>query len=346
MIGKVLQTGKKKSVIIKYCIFIVLILAVILYVKNSIQDILREVKKTSAEELAVMLGLSFLYFGIEGRVISVLAKKYCPSFSLTRGMRCAYFCNFYRIVTFGSGTGIAEIYYLNRSGVDGVRATGMSLVQYIIQKITTAIYGIAGYFVFYHMMKELTGEYEGILEVGFFVSLVIVGALVLISTSSAFSCSVFWGMKRVCRGKEKWMDRIGTWEGQIEILQREAKELLKDRKKLLRLFGYDFVKMTLWYLIPYVVMRGYEGLPPVFAAALMAVVFTLAGVLPAPSGFGSLELVFVLLYGKITGNAKAVSAILLFRFVTNIIPFVIGAVENFRFQRVCGSKQRSENITV
>ena len=79
------------------------------------------------------------------------------------------------------------------------------------------------------------------------------------------------------------------------------------------------------------------------SAALMAVTFTLVGVIPAPSGFGSLELVFVLLYGRITGNAKAVSAILLFRFVTNIIPFVIGAVENFRFQKVTGQGRKEKD---
>lgn len=341
-----LQEGKKKKTAIKYAVFIVLILIVIWYFRDSIRDILNEVINTSLEELAVMMILSFLYFMIEGRIISVMAKKYNPSFSLFRGMGCAYFCNFYRIVTFGSGTGIAEIYYLNRSGVDAARATGMGLVQYIIQKITTAIYGIAGYYLFYRAMTELTVGYDSLLSLGFFVALVIVGALILISTSSAFSRTILFWMKKICRKKEKWMERVEKWEEQIGILQREAKELLKDKKKLLRIFGYDFLKMTLWYLIPYVVLRECAGLSPAFAASLMAVVFTLAGVLPAPSGFGSLELVFVLLYGKLTGNAKAVSAILLFRFVTNIIPFVIGAAENFRFQKVCDREKKEDAVSL
>ena len=341
-----LRAGKRKKIVIKYSIFIVLILIVIWYFKDSIRDILNEVRNTSLEELAVMMGLSFLYFLIEGRIISLMAKKYNPSFSAVQGMGCAYFCNFYRIVTFGSGTGIAEIYYLNHSGVDGARATGMSLVQYIIQKITTALYGIAGYYLFYRAMTDLTAGYDGLLSLGFFAALVIVGVLVLISTSSAFSRTILFWMKKICRGKEKWMGRVEEWEEQVGILQREAKELLRDKKKLLRIFGYDFLKMTLWYLIPYVMLRESEGLSAVFAAALMAVVFTLAGVLPAPSGFGSLDLVFVLLYGKLTGNAKAVSAILLFRFVTNVIPFVIGAIENFRFQKVCDSGQGKEDAVL
>ncbi|MGN1142077.1 MAG: YbhN family protein [Oliverpabstia sp.] len=340
------QTGKKTRIAVKYGVFAAIILIIIFYFRDSIRDILYEVENTSLEELTVMIILSFLYFLIEGRIISMMAKKYNSSFSLLKGIGCTYFCNFYRIATFGSGTGVAEIYYLKRSGVDGARATGMSLVQYIIQKITTALYGIVGYYLFYRSMEKLVVGYETLLSFGFFAALVIAGVLLMISTSDTFSGTIFYWVKKICREKEKWMRRTEKWERQIAILQAEARELLKDKKKLLKILGYDFVKMTLWYLIPYVTLRNGAGLSIAFSAALMAVTFTLAGVIPAPSGFGSLELVFVLLYGRITGNAKAVSAILLFRFVTNIIPFVIGAVENFRFQKVTGQDRKEKDAAL
>ena len=45
----------------------------------------------------------------------------------------------------GSGSGVAEIYYLNTRGIEAGTATGMSLVQYILHKVAVALYGITGF---------------------------------------------------------------------------------------------------------------------------------------------------------------------------------------------------------
>ena len=72
--------------------------------------------------------------------------------------------------------------------------------------------------------------------------------------------------------------------------------------------------------------EGQGSLPAVADILLMAVVYMLAGVIPAPSGIGSLEFVFWLFFSPSVGGQAAISAILVFRFATWFMPFVMGAV--------------------
>mgnify|MGYP006949003448 FL=1 len=58
----------------------------------------------------------------------------------------------------------------------------------------------------------------------------------------------------------------------------------------------------------------------------MAIAYMLAGVIPAPSGIGSLEFVFLLFFNCFAGEMYTVPAILVFRFTTWLVPFIIGGI--------------------
>lgn len=49
------------------------------------------------------------------------------------------------------------------------------------------------------------------------------------------------------------------------------------------------------------------------------------GVIPTPAGIGSVEAVFTLLFRRLLPEAKALSAVLLYRFATMLLPCAIGA---------------------
>ena len=126
-------------------------------------DILNELSRTSAEKIGeLVIILSAGYFVLEGLVIKILAVKYDPEFSLAQGTSCAYYCCFYKMITFGSGGGIAEIYYLNKRGVPAAKATGMDLVQYMLQRMSIVVYGLLCVLVFFKDVKEPLEGYKSI----------------------------------------------------------------------------------------------------------------------------------------------------------------------------------------
>lgn len=101
---------------------------------------------------------------------------------------------------------------------------------------------------------------------------------------------------------------------------------------LLRLFLCNVLKFTTWYIIPWIVFCNslggeYGDLPFSFLQcfALTSLSQSLAGVIPTPAGIGSVEAVFTLLFRRLLPEAKALSAVLLYRFATMLLPCVIGA---------------------
>lgn len=262
---------------------------------------------------------------MEGAVISVLAQKYVRCFGLAEGVRCAYYSCFYKVITLGSGSGVAEIYYLNKKGIDTPKAAGMSLVQYILHKLAITVYGFICYLISYRRIKALVFEYEHYVFFGCMIGAGIAGFLLLISTSAFFSGKLFQFIKRFVSRKSKWAKKLAYLELQVRDLQIEVKELLKE-KKLLKIFLIDIMKVSFWYLIPAAVFNGRYGIDMEVSILLSSLSVMLAGVVPVPAGFGSLEIVFILLFGQLCGGESAVSLMLLYRFAITIVPFITGGL--------------------
>ena len=105
-------------------------------------------------------------FLAEGGVIAALARSYTDAVSFGSGVACALYCSFFRLITFGSGSGIAEVYYLNRKGMKGAEATGMSLVQYLIQKITLCLMGALSFFLLFYLCETVYRRIRGVYRSG------------------------------------------------------------------------------------------------------------------------------------------------------------------------------------
>ena len=136
--------------------------------------------------------------------------------------------------------------------------------------------------------------------------------------------------KRYGKKHPSWETKLTGAGHKLALLQSESRSLLKDPLLLLRLFLCNLLKFTTWYLIPWFVYGGSaaaDALP--FTAlqcfSLTALSQSLAGVIPTPAGIGSVEAVFVLLFRRLLPEAKALSAVVLYRFDTMLLPCAIGA---------------------
>ena len=62
-----------------------------------------------------------------------MASGIVPTYRLKYGIATAYRCEFYRLITFGSGTGIAEIHYLHKKGI--VKLNKVSFLESLHNKM-------------------------------------------------------------------------------------------------------------------------------------------------------------------------------------------------------------------
>lgn len=319
-----MKVKKSEKIWMKGILIIVLGCAVIYQFKDLILEGIQEMQKISSGKVIVIIFLSLMYMGLEGCIIMQMAGSYKSTLSLRKCIECAYYCAFLRLATFGSGAGVGEIYYLNKAGIKIAKATSVSLIQYMIQKISIAIYSGFSFLLFYPVVNSYMGSYTKYLLPAVCITIVIAIAIILISVPSKISDGLIKIMEKAAFRCVRWQEKIEKAKEQVEILQESARELLHEKKKLLIVFLLNFLKYTCWYMIPFV-------LYPSDITLGKSILFTslttmLAGVIPVPGGLGALEAVFLILFSPIVSKDRAVSIALLYRFVTTMIPFAFGGI--------------------
>ena len=114
---KIRKTKKShKKVILKWIILLVLLGMALYFYRNSLQEILEGIQALSVRQLLISCLIAMVFFLTEGYIVYYMAHPIEASYSWTKGIRVAYLCEFYRILTLGSGSGFAAIYYLQKDG--------------------------------------------------------------------------------------------------------------------------------------------------------------------------------------------------------------------------------------
>lgn len=320
----------------KWLFVLALIFLVCVANRKVLPEILREAARTSPILIGMSCLLSAGYFLTEGKIIQVMTGlneplRHQSAFTWGKGIACAFYCEFYRVATLGSGSGIAEIYYLNSYGVQAGTATGMSLVQYIMYKLAVAAYGIAGFLILTAKGESCVRGYGKLMLLGCLITVLVTAALLFVAIGKRACSVIFTFLKK--KGKGRWEEKLLALEEQAELCQKEAGLLLKNPKKLLCIILLNILKVSFWYAVPWLFLAGKIPLSLPEIMLLTALIQMLAAVIPVPSGIGSVEYVFTLFFGVYAGSVSAVSAALMYRFATFLFPCIPGGVLAFRHYR-------------
>lgn len=331
------DSGKVLSPILKYLLkyllkllFVCLLLGILYYsFKDSMEDMITELSKVSPQVILVLFLSVVVYHLCEGHITWLIVHKTHPEYPRRKGFCNAFYCSFYKTATLGSGSGIAGIYYLNKAGIPVPNATGMYLFQYIVHKVSMAVFSLLLFLVTYGFIHASFADYQGYILLGFAGVCMIAGVLLAVATVPWMQTACNLLANRFRAKHPSWEEKLTGAGHKLALLQAESRSLLKDPLLLLRLFLCNLLKFTTWYLIPWMVFRSSTTEDMPFTAlqcfSLTALSQSLAGVIPTPAGIGSVEAVFVLLFRRLLPEAKALSAVVLYRFDTMLLPCAIGA---------------------
>lgn len=327
----------------KWLLVLALVILVCLANRQSLPEILREVGRTPPMVIGAACLLSVGYFLAEGAIIHYMTKRYRPEFTFREGVSCAFYCAFYRVATLGSGSGVAEIYYLNTRGIEAGTATGMSLVQYILHKIAVALYGITGFVILCVHGDAVVRSYRLQMVLGCILTALITAVLITAAAGKKITARFFRLLDKKLKPGSRAEQKARTFQKQAELCQHEGCILLHDKKELLIVCLLDAVKLSCWYVIPWILFAGTASLSLVDTILLTGLIQTLAAVIPCPSGIGAVEYVFSLFFGTYISGVSAVSASLVYRFATFLFPCIPGAVLAWRHFR-WNKKRRMDHI--
>ena len=325
------DTIKKRLKFAGKLLFVCLLLGILYYsFRDSMGDMLTELANVSPQVVLSLFVTVILYHICEGHITWLIVHKTHPEYPRWKGFCNAFYCSFYKTATLGSGSGIAGIYYLNKSGIPVPNATGMYLFQYIVHKVSMAVYSLLLFLVTYGFIHASFADYQGYILLGFAGVCVIAGVLLAVATVPWMQTACNLLAHRLGKKHPSWEEKLTGAGHKLALLQAESRALLKDPLLLLRLFLCNLLKFSTWYAIPWIVFSGSAAagdLPftTLQCFSLTALSQSLAGVIPTPAGIGSVEAVFVLLFRRLLPESKALSAVVLYRFDTMLLPCAIGA---------------------
>lgn len=309
-------------------IIILLLMISIWIYRDSFRDILEGITQVSPTELVNSSLFAVLFFVLEGMIIYSLSVTAVSDYRIKYGISIAYCCEFYRLITFGSGTGIAEIHYLHKKGVEPAIGTGISILQFIMKKVGVAILGIISFLLLYCFpdTKELCREYIVFLAIGCIITAAIVLFLLAVTLSNNVMTFVLWLADKFTAKFPAASKKAASLKDQVRLLNESGHILLRQKRTLIQVIILNLCKLTAVYCIPAYLLQDKCSLGFIECTALMAVVYMLAGVIPAPSGIGSLEFVYLLFFGTFADPEITVPSLLVFRFVTWILPSLAGGL--------------------
>ena len=320
-----MSTKGTKTKIALNLLLLIGILAIIYYLINqSFADIFAELLSTSLVVIVAALVLGTLYQLVEGRSIKEIAEPFANDFSTIDGFWTSCYIAFYRIVSFGTGTLISEIYFYNKKGMKFSQGAGVTALHMIMYKLAVITYAIIGLIVQFSLFYSKGPSMIWFIIAGIVLTGLIIAFLLLISISlnlQIFFVSVSNKLFKSQRLR-KWVDTCNT---QIYSLRETVQMIVKDRTALLRIYFWNMLKLLFWYVMPYIfLVENHPNIDFLLTFSFISFAVVLSGVIPTPAGIGSFEFVYLLLFKPLVGTVDAVSSLILYRFSSFILPFIYG----------------------
>lgn len=324
---------KNKKFLLKLIFVLVLIAAILYTFRDSAGPIVREIRVTAPWVLAAICISSIVYHLFEGWITYSLAKQYNPRFRYFSAVGCAFYCSFYRVATLGSGSGVAAIYYLGKHNVEYSHGTGLYMVQYMMHKVSIAIFSGLFFLINWHVMIGHFKKYGVYLLLAYAVTVVIVIALLLVACTTKLNGILFL-LTGLLKKSEKMKDKMESLEEKCIIMQTSTAELLHVRGLIFSMIIKNLIKVCFWYAIPFLIVLGKVDLTLLDSLSITSLSVMAAAVIPTPAGIGSTEFIMTALYQVVMGVELAGTTTLLYRFATFVFPFVVGGVMIFFMRRM------------
>ncbi len=319
-----MEKEKKKK---PYYLIVVGIALIIMYFvfKDSLEDILVEIKNIELNTIFKLMILGFIPFLIEPIIIKMLLKDE-KDLTYRKALSSTFNAWFYRGVTFGTGTQIAQVAFLKGNNISVGKSMSALTFMYLFQKIAVVIMGLLGFFINKAFIKEVYASASKYILLTILLAFLIAVFLVLLNMSKKFH-ELLVGLLRKISKKENYQEKIDKLENEFTQLREESKFIVDNKKLIALAIGLQMVKLLQWYMVPYVLIKATgKSLAFVQVVGTMAIVMMIIGVIPSTGGVGSTEFAFILLFTQLIGAVKAKSYSLIYRAVTFYYPFLLGMI--------------------
>ncbi len=309
---------------LKGILFTSFIALVLYYLWPSFGEIFLELKETSLILLLFVLALGVLYQYFEGQMVKTTVHSFTKKFSAFDGLFASCYAAFYRVITFGAGTIFAEINFYHQKNIAVSQGIGVAIFRFMMFKTAALSFAILGLIFNFSYFYQMSSKLVWFTLLAIVVNLLINGLLLMAAMNLKLQVLFVRLSHRWFKGEKtrKFADQTNL---QINALRKTLKEVLKDRPRLYLIYFWSLAKALTWFILPYVCLVGdHPDLSLVKSIVLISFVTVLSGIIPSPAGIGSFEFVYLMIFRPYVGTIDAASSLLLYRFASFILPFLLG----------------------
>ncbi|SDZ61105.1 hypothetical protein SAMN05421736_1216 [Evansella caseinilytica] len=286
----------------------------------------------------------FLYWLLEALVLHRISRKVNSRQSVRQSFKITMAGQFFNTITpFASGGQPAQLYMLNKTGMDVGAGSSVLLIKFIVYQAMLVINSLIVLLFGYHYL--LNGDIPKLsimIITGFALNVIVIVALITVGKSKGVaSFIVHLLLKPVCffMKKDKYAALKNTADQKLHSFHLESTRMSFDMKLLLQCSVLTTLQLWLFFSIPYFVLQG-VGAPQLDVFQIIAFhsfIIMFSSLIPIPGGSGGAELSFSLLFGLILDPVTLVLSLFLWRFITYYSCILFGSFSLMSKEETAGS---------
>ena len=315
--------SKKKTILADILTFVFLTVILMIFLRHLDENVFKLLAETEISMLTLLLFSCCVMILSEALIYRLAYADKEIGFSFSNAIDLACIQQFGKVAVITGGALPLQSFYLYKKGMMPGKSVGTEAAMYILKKISVMLYAAAALCFHWGWFSESVPGAFGYVIFSFSVCIVIVIALLLLSTSRRI-CSFACRMVRKLPSSGKWPARKEKLTGQIEAIYTEAQLLFHEKKKMAAVLLLNLAELFLMYCIPWAVGRMMNLWEPAFfqVQTMSAVMLLMAHTLPNIAGMGAPEFSFLTIFSGQFG-IYTTTAMIYYRCATYYFPFIL-----------------------
>lgn len=331
---------KKKTVRNMILLIALMVFALWFALHKDARQVIQLLKNMNPIWAIVVLFMGILYYILAGVNLTWIARRYKKDYTYGEGITCAYSCALFNGITpVGCGQ-VAQSYVLKKQHIRMRDGISILWLDFIVFQSVILVYVLVLLILRFGYYYEVHSQWFLLVIAGFIVNSFVIFVL---WTLSAFpNLYVMLSNKVVSIGAHlhiiKQPEKTkAAWEEQMTLFQEQILILKQDRMFVVKLALMQFLRMTLFYSIPFFAALALHE-PMHFSQmldviAMSSFIHMLNALTPLPGDTGWSESAFVLIFSTMFVWNSASAIMLIWRFSTYHLILLIGTILFLRLKR-------------
>ena len=230
---------------------------------KGLHNLSHELKNLNYPWIYVAVLFMFMYWLIECIVLNIFVKASGFKQRIRDSFKITMIGQFFNSVTpFASGGQPAQLYFMTKKGVSGGSATSVLTMKLIVYQAILMTYSLVAIIFKFNLFKNNVNNFFLISILGFVLNTIVILFLIVSSVKRDLA-------EKILKFILKVLSKIHLVKNYEVALEKHKKELVNFQKNaiyisknfslLIKCGILTFIQLTVYFLIPYFIYKGFNG---------------------------------------------------------------------------------------